>query len=368
MTTARIITGTVLLALAWAFQAFGQKADGQSTYRVSLPDKDWALDIPLAAFNTVDIKDDPAAGADPAKRSFLATSSPLEILSEDGREYRLMVFRKPDKNATSAYAQLQIRLRPAQTGGGAEDFRAFALKELEKKERLKGGKAETSEYKQIPVARYKTLFEHDAGNFVTGPTPTVNYGPRSMAAYFVKDGVWITLTLSASPFDEAEEKLFYSLLDSAKFVDTSAPSSSFDHYNRGRLFFMGKDYQKAVASLAAALDLEQQKRQLNTEQWRDLVGKLADSYGATVDRARAKEVLEYGISNDPENQTFYMALARLYAVNGDLDNTISTLQKAFSLMKKNSPRVPLPDLKYDSAFKRLMTVDKFREAVKDMRK
>jgi tetratricopeptide (TPR) repeat protein len=345
MMRARLTAGVVVLVLSCAFQAFGQQPGGQVIQRLSLPNKDWAVDFPSSAFTIL-----------------------VDELKNDGREYSLFASQKTEKWNPSRYSFLRIRLMPSQLGGGPTDLRDFWIKNLVKAETVKSGSLKTWEYNQIPVARYTVLRmvpEYPRAGEVQIASSS---SPRSMEAYFVKDDVWITLSLTASPFEPEEEKLFYSLLDSVKIVDTTTPTSSFDYYQKGRLLFMQKEYKKAAEALAAALSLEQQQRRLDIGQWRDLVGKLTDSYGATSDRARAKEVLEYGISNDPANQTFYMGLARLYATLGDVDNTIASLQKAFFYMKKNTPHMPLPDLKYDSAFSKMMMVDKFREALKAMRK
>jgi tetratricopeptide (TPR) repeat protein len=361
-----VTTGIVLFALGFAVNVPGQQAAKQQVYRLSLPDKNWALEVPLEAFYAIGVKSD-MSRVDlriPPQAWF---SGPVESLSDDGREYSLLAFQKTDRKSSSAFSRLEIRLRPALMKGGALEFRDFALKERAKKNYVKSSSVKTWEHGQIPVARYTLLRAYDGGNVYTGPIPRVESGPRNVEAYFIKDDVWITLTFTASPFDEEEEKLFDALVDSVTFVDTSVSSSSFDYYHKGRVLFMNREYSEAAQALGAALTLEQRQLQLDTAFWRDLIGKLADAYGALVNRAKAKEVLEYGINNDPTNTAFHMGLARLCAREGDIDSALAALEKAAFYFKSSMPSKSLPDLNYDPAFARLMKVDRFRKAVKAMK-
>ena len=363
----RVTTGIVLLVLGFALNALGQQAAKQSTYRLSLPGKSWALEVPLGAFYAVGVKTD-LSKVNLAISPLAWFTGPVEHLSDDGLEYSLIAFQKIDKKGASAFARLAIRLRPVPVKGGALEMRNFALKDLARKNYIKSSSVKTWEHGQIPVARYTILLAYDDGSYYTGSSPRVDSGPRNMEAYFVKDDVWITLTFTASPFDATEDELFYSLVDSVMFVDTSAPSSSFDYYHKGRALFMNREYFKAAQALEAALTMEQRQRQLDTAFWRDLIGKLTDAYGVLVNRVRAKEVLEYGINNDPTNTTFHMGLARLCAREGDIDNALAALEKAAFYFKNNLPAGSLPDLNYDPAFARLMKIDRFRKAVKAMKK
>ena len=363
----RVTTFSVLFWLGFALNALGQQAAKQPIYRLSLPDKNWALEVPLGAFYGIDVKTD-ISNVNLSLSPLAWFTGPVEQLSDDGREYLLIAFQKTRTKSSAAFARLAIRLRPASAGGGSLEARDLALKDLARKNYIKSSSLKTWEHGQIPIARYTTIRAYDAGNYYTGPMPRVDSGPRNVEAYFVKDDVWITLTLTASPFDATEEELFYSLIDSVMFVDTSSPSSSFDYYQKGRVLFMNKEYFKATQALGAALALEQHQRQLDTAFWRDLVGKLADAYGAIVNRVQAREVLEYGINNDPTYPVFHMGMARLYASQGDVDGTLAALEKAAFNLKHGQPPKSLPDLNYDPAFARFMKIEKFRNALKAMKK
>lgn len=371
-----------LLIPAVAFGALGRQADAPAPYRLALPDKGWALDIRLPGFTL------PAAAAYEPRTGMLAAmllaplNAPAEGFSEDGRAFRLRVFRKGNDQPRTSVS-LSIILRPIQSSGGAADFRASQLAEMTEgsKEVTDGffwegtarikvsrGSVKTWDYQGVPVASLSTIIERDEAVYGGGTMPRVSSGSKHITAFYVKDGVGITVTLSGKSVKDEEEKLFYSLLDSVRLVDTSSPASSYDYYHRGRLLFLRKDYTAAAAALGEALARERGRRQLDQTSWRDLVAKLADASGAAGDTARAKEVLEYGAGEEPSNRFFLMGLARLYASLGDVDKTLDALGKAFAAVRRENPRAPLPDLKNDPAFKRFMRDERFVKAVKEMSK
>jgi tetratricopeptide (TPR) repeat protein len=372
MSKARLITGAVLLTLLGAFASHGRQAEGDGLYRVGLPWKDWAFDIRLADFSVPVAKVNPTA-ENLAYIAFARAYAPIEGFFDEGREYRLTVFEQPRKNSRRG-TTLSIVMKPVTPVVGATEHRTVELNNLERSSN-RGGPArafvkgvKTSEYRDVPVARFATEYEYDTAIYQGGTIPVSGGSVQHLVAYYVKDGVGVTVRLTAPSIKEDEEKLFYSLLDSVKFVDTSAPSSSIDHYHKGRLFFLQRDYRQAATSLGKALTLERLQRQLDLASWRDLVSKLTDAYAMTGDVARAKEVLDYGLTLEPENALFNMALARFHLSRGDTDGALASLSKAFSSLRKENPRAPLPDVRFDSVFMPYMKDKSFAKAVKELMK
>jgi hypothetical protein len=375
MLKARVTIGmAALLILAGSLAASGQQPDNGGRFRVGLPWKDWAFDMRLSAFNLPAAKVDRRDGT--LRALVLATTySPRESFGDDGREYRLRVSLKDEKDDRGD-TSLNVVVKPLTPVVGAAEFRAAELKNIGRdadldgrtRHTVKGDSVKTSDHKDALVARYATTFERVREHYVGGKKDTLAGKAEHIAAYYVRDGVGVILTLSTRSVKEEEEKLFYSVLDSVRVVDTSSPSSSFDHYHRGRLLFLQKDYPRAAASLDKALTLERTQRQLDADSLRDLVAKLIDAYGASGDVARASEVLDYALTQEPENPLFHMTRARIYASRGDTDAALASLEKAFSYMKKENPRARLPDLTNDPAFGRYLKDERFNKAVKEMRK
>lgn len=367
MTKARVTTVLLLLVLAAAARSVaGQPTEARPLYRLALPFRTWALDLDLTAFNLPEGA--PATNSGKGRKE--RPVRPVETLSEDGESYQLFAFHKsPEESNVSSHLGIMVRMMPARAdiGAGAEALRDFQLKKLDR-DPLRVNSRKTSEYKQIPLARYSIQLSNDFANNLGGPSVIPTFKMRTIVAYFVKDGVWVTVGLMDLDITERDEKFFYTLLDSIKFADTSAPSTSFDYYHKGRLLFLLKDYGRATPVLASALDLERRERKLDPASWRDMISILIDSYASSGDFARAKEIMDYAATSDPTNPRFQMALARYNAGFGDLDQVIEHLEKAFQLNAASGQNGLLLDPMRDRAFERYWKDEKFRKAVKAMLK
>jgi tetratricopeptide (TPR) repeat protein len=191
---------------------------------------------------------------------------------------------------------------------------------------------------------------------------------RAMQAFLARDDVWVSVVVSGQEAGAREEALLHTLLDSLKFTDTSSPTNSFDFYHKGRLLYLRKDYRRAAEALSAGLDLERRERRLDKASWRNLVINLVDSYAASRELARAKAVLDFGVAEDPTNPVFHMALARYHAMQNDLDNAIASLEKAYLNRDRRAlAAMPLDPLR-DPAFERFRKDERFRKAVKTLKK
>jgi len=369
MSKLRATMSLALLTLALTHGAAGRQADARRPYRLSLPGEDWALDIDLSAFNLPTSNGQPAV--DLRRFPIDWYKSATEGVSRDAKELLLTTHERTDGKSRTALT-LNVKFAPAQAPGTAADFRDFAIRRVTKNlpdnARLTGGGPKTSEYKGIPLARYAFSYEITLGTSPMRPIPVYSSGPRTMEAYIVKDDTWITLTLTADGFGEREEKLFDSLLDSLNFADTSAPGSSFDYYHKGRALYLAGEYRKAVSLLGVALSLEHKQRQLDATSWRNLVSNLIDSLGEVGDMARAKQVLDYAAEQDPASAPFQLALARYYAKRDDLDNALAHLEKAYRNAGADGSATPLSDPKDDPAFARFKNDERFRKALKALKK
>lgn len=361
MSKARVTTSVLALLLAAAQTAAARQAGAGTPHRLALPDRGWAFDITL-----------PPAGS-PADQRGAGRDAPsvvgdrLESLSEDGREYRLSLFLDFGKSRRiSDFRTLTVTLSPAKTAGGAEAFRDYVLKSKFKEGHLDGVK--TAEYGQIPVARYRVVLEPPPWPYPDTPVELFSGASRAAQAFIVKDDVWLSVILSGPEYAERDEKLFHSLLDSLRPADTTAPATSFDLYHKGRVLYLSKDYRRASEALAAALELERRERRLDRAAWRALVINLVDAYAAAREIARAKEILDFGIAEDPANPAFHLALAHYHAMHDDLDGVIASLEKAY-LNRERGPRAaPPPDPGINPAFERYWKNERFRKAVKAMKK
>lgn len=348
--------------------ASGQQAEAPVVQRLFLPGMSRALDLDLRAFQ-MPVWEKEADG----------------ILNNDGRVREFVGLPKLAKGSLLVYGFLKIRIEPARVEGGAAALRVAAQAERLKLEGVDKGSFKQSEYNQTLLLRYKLdgpsmregAFPSYSG-LSTFPIPNGSSSfpgwktsSRALEAFLVHDGAWVTLRYLSPKLGSEEEKLFYALLDSVKFVDVSKPSSSYEHFLLGRDLYRQKEHGKAVAALEQALALEQKKRELTQPEWRDLVMTLANALGATDNTTRAREVLEYGIGAEPTYPYFHHGLSRLYSYFGDLDRVLASLEKAYQYEPKNSKNFvgwPIPDPMLDPAFQKYKDDPKFRDTVKALKK
>lgn len=199
---------------------------------------------------------------------------------------------------------------------------------------------------------------------------------NALVASLIKDNVLITIRLSfASDPKKSDEKYFYDLLESLRFVDTTTPTRSYDFYFRGRPYYLVNDYPKAIEYFSQAFDLEKQKSELTKPQIRKFVMELADSLGALRRVADYKTVLEFGVEKDPTYYQFHWGLASYYAAQGNRLQTLAELQLAYDTyetpIRKMAGMVgqPTPPDPFNLAvFTRFSKDEEFRKAVKKMQK
>jgi tetratricopeptide (TPR) repeat protein len=371
--TTRVCAVLLALLSACALKASGQEGAAADVQRLFVPGTRRAIDLDLRGFRTplVEWEAEQIANNDGRVREFTAALEP----PRDGRgEPRPLNFTA---------ALLRIRVEPERAAGGAAALRDAAL---ERRMKMKGFDKDTfrqSVYKQTPLLRYKVLgpsasegtFPTYLPGYSTAPVgPGLYPGPKvsssALEAYLAQDGVWVTLTYFGTKLKDEDEKVFYALLDSAKFVDASNPSTSFDYYALGCELYKGKEYAPAAGALEKALALEQRSRGLTHAQWVDMVRTLSDAAGSAGDVQRARDVLLYGLGVEPDNGYFHHALARVYAYLGDLDNALASLRLSYVNLPPELKffKTWLPDPSDDSAFKRFKDDPKFREALKEMKK
>ncbi|HVF67573.1 MAG TPA: hypothetical protein VM914_07915 [Pyrinomonadaceae bacterium] len=335
---AKLISCVLLFLLAGASAPARGQAAGTSTYRLALAQKDWAFDLTVPTPPSV-----------------------MDTLGDDRRSRTL--FFGYNKNGEPM--SLFIRLAPAPAAGGAAEFRDFAVKRL--KDNGLAHSFKLSEYNHMPVASYRLdgdmSFGGSNGSYAYNLSP-----PRVLAAYMANDGVWAEFYIVKKEIKADDEKFFYSILDSAKVTDTSSPSTSFDFYWKGKPFYLGEDFKKAVEYYGRAFELEQKERRLDTDSWRTLVKELTEAHGATSDLGRARETLELAVLRDPTYPWFHYYLARVHAFRGDIDNAIASLERAFANKENAGGSDPLPAPLSDSTFKSFWKDEKFRNATRKMKR
>lgn len=341
---ARLIACVLFVAAAHVCAVAAPQAAGPNTYRLTYPAKDWSLDVDLSDFRVLH-----------------------EEFFEGGRRYLLVAWLIGGGKPSTPPVVLHVTLDPRPGAVGGAGLSAWAAERTKRLKAIGADSVKAFEHRGIPVVRYRR-------KVLLGSYQPFVINGRTMDAFLLKDDVLITIRIGGESLGDRGERTFLSVLDSIRLTDTLQPSSSFDHYHAGKSRLLAKDYAGAQRSLATALELERRGRQLGEEQWRDLIGRAFDASSAAGDLAGARRVLEYGISQEPENLIFHLWLARVHAFLGDLDATIASLESVFR-HRTNQPRPHTPfdplsnlDPLSHPSFARFKDDEKFRRAVKAMKK
>lgn len=334
------VTALALVLLAGANAAARQAGDVRGAQRLGLPSVEWALDVTFPVPLTV-----------------------TDSVNPDGRSRTFFALIKQEK--PKQLLMLTIRLSPSLIR--VDDpvrLREFALKRL----KYVKGEPERSERGRAAVARFRFTPELS----LWGPPPP--YGPppyvfpsRAVSAYLAHEGSAVEVMLWGASLTAGDEAVFFSILDSLKFVDTSAPATSYDFFHKARAFYLQGDFKQAAEYYERALELERHGRRLDAPTLRSLVLESSGAYGATGRAEMSKGTLAFGISQEPDYAWFHYSLARVHAGLGDLDGTLASLTKAFASKSSLGENARLPKPSDDPAFAAFRKDERFRKAVREMK-
>ncbi|HRI02582.1 MAG TPA: hypothetical protein PLL77_02460 [Pyrinomonadaceae bacterium] len=151
-------------------------------------------------------------------------------------------------------------------------------------------------------------------------------------------------------------------------VPAAAQKTSMDYLEEGSQAYLNGDFKKAIPPYQKALDLEKQDRKLEKKFWIVLVDNLGISYGITGDIKNSMAVFEYGIKVEPTYPLFYYNMACGYGELSDEDNAIKYLRSAFKYKDNMIEGEAFPDPMTDSSFSKFAKSEKFKAAIKDMKK
>src|SRR5947209_6008730 len=178
-------------------------------------------------------------------------------------------------------------------------------------------------------------------------------------------------------FTPADQKLFDDVLNSARLLpDEAGPeappsqpdlfqgskSSLFD----GTMAYLDKDFATAADQLQKALDMEKQKRTIERSEFRLLIDNLTISYRFIQNPAKSKEVLDYGLAQDPEYPLFHYDMACYYGTQNNMNQALDELRLAYKYKANLSTSDHMSDPLQDSCFGKFLKNKKFTQAVQEM--
>ena len=171
----------VFTLLAFVSYSFAQKKD-KDISKIDIPETTWSLEVSLPGFAVT-----------------------RNVVNRDNQGGRL------DAAIESEGYMLTIMWVKTAEKGTSKELRDLASTNLKQSPVEKDGFTH-SEYKEFPMLEY--LVKEFRG---------VRLDQKHYNAYIAKDGVWIDIHLSKVKYKTGDEKRFFALLDSVKFVDAKLP-------------------------------------------------------------------------------------------------------------------------------------------------
>jgi tetratricopeptide (TPR) repeat protein len=322
MTFARAVAAAVALASAMAI--LGQEPKQPEALRVRLPGKSWELQVDTPGF-----------------------AIQINETKPDGKRYLVA------ENKASGVT-LSVTLEQVEGEARVEDCRRI------QRERIK-----TSELKVVDV-KESQIGDMAVSEYVFPTIGGVAFQQKNVFGCTAKEDVYVDIHLSKVQFKPADQGLFTAILKGVRIADLNPSGqdrsrlTSAEYFKEGSRYYIGGQYDKAIAPYQQALDLEKKDRKLDGKWWHVLIDNLSIAYGITGDLKSAEDVITYGISKDSTYPMFYYNMACVTAGRNDLDNTIKYLTTAFSYKQNMIPGEKMPDPRKDDSFQRFLENEKFR--------
>lgn len=310
-----------------ALLAWGQ-AQEEKRQHFSLPFKTGAVQLDMSTFQITDV----ATAPNLESVKVTAQSKPLGLM-------------------------MTLWVEPAKNSGGAKAARDEWWPPMKKRIDSMGSAMKNNRmYETAAYAAVEYLIPEFQGRPIS---------QQNVRIFIAAGDVWSEIHLSRPLFKPGDEKYFQQVLDTVKPLSEFDPGSM-EYMGYASGLYMRQEYAQAAKVYQKALDLEKQDRTLNKTLWFVLVDNLGMSYGITKDYKRAREVFEYGLSQEPEYPLFYYNMACLHAELGELDPAIANLQKAFARRANVLPGEKMPDPMTDDSFARYTKNPAFVKAVKEL--
>jgi tetratricopeptide (TPR) repeat protein len=309
--------------------AVGATAAAENPLSISLPGKDWEVQVHATGF-TLDSDQAAPGGKRRVLESDLSRGLALSVMLEQ-------VDHQPDLDECRQYQRDRIK---AFTG-------KFALQDVKYWDdgRMAFVQYFIPEYQGRPVKQ------------------------RNLFACFSREDVFIDVHLSKTLFEPKDEVLLSGIMATIYVADRkdsggAAPSeTSMQLFREGTELYNRRKLEEAIVPYQKALDIEKKDRKLQQNFWRVLVDNLGMAYGITGDLKRARETFDYGVSQDKTYPMFYYNLACTYAEMNDMDTAMADLKTAFQYKDNVIKGESMPDPRTDDSFQRFMSNKKFRELV-----
>ena len=199
-------------------------------------------------------------------------------------------------------------------------------------------------------------------------------GPaHHLLAYLGSRDLCSEIHLSKTGFAPADQNAFEQVLSSVRLLpDESLVHATAESQSSSSLMAQGDEaraqsnYAAAARSYQRAFDLEKANKTFENDMFLDLISHLAFSYRMNGELNKAKDTLDYGLSQSATYPIFHYDLACTYAQMGKVDESLGQLRLAFQYRAKVAPTQIPANPEEDSCFSKIANDPKFTAEVQKL--
>jgi len=288
----------------------------------------------------------------------------------DGKEVQLQALKRADHLIISAF------LQKVDFPAGPEKCRDEWWPGTQKALAVQRGNLQEST--KDGIARVESVIHEFQG---------VEAHQKDLHGYLGSRDLCAEIHISKPGFKPEDQKLFEQVLETVKLLPDEAATSSTTssganaavgapgpsqdtayYFSQGSQFYLQRNYMVAAEYYQRALNLEKQNRTLSKDMFRVLVDNLGMSYGISGKLPQAKQIFEYGLTQDTEYPLFYYNLACTYGEMGNMNKSLEQLRLAYKYKANMIAGETFPDPLRDDSFRNFVDNDKFVKAVNEMQR
>ena len=248
-------------------------------------------------------------------------------------------------------------LYPRGTPSNSKELRESMLENQRKGAEKAGYKLEqVKQYERGPIA----MLEYNIETFKGAPVHQKN-----VFGYLISGSLGLDFHLSKIAFQSEDQKFMDSFVGGISLLENYEPDSK-TQFGYGSIYYLQRNWPKAITHLQKALDAERRKATLAPDEWRVLVDNLGMAYGISGDLAKSKSTFEYGIAADPRYPMFHYNMACYYGESNDMDHALQELKAAFDNRSHVIAGEGMPDPRQDDSFRNFLKDPKFQTATQQM--
>ena len=200
-------------------------------------------------------------------------------------------------------------------------------------------------------------------------------GPsRQLYAFLGSRDLCTQVNLAKANFSGDDQKIFEQILAGVRLLPDESGLKARNQTQESSSSLMAQgdeareqsNYAAAARAYERAFALEKANRAFDNDMYLDLISRLGFAYRMNGNLAKAKDTLEYGLSQNANYPIFHYDLACTYAQMGQIDESLGHLRTAYQHSAKVAPTQLPGNPAEDSCFQKIANDPRFVDAVQKL--